>query len=59
MLTGWVLPPAVAAGIGLSLPVAIWAAAGYARHATALPSSMPMVVGMLGATAGWFLYGVA
>lgn len=59
MLTGWVLPPAVAAGIGLSLPVAIWAAAGYARHATALPSSMAMVVGMLGATAGWFLYGVA
>ena len=59
LLAGRVLPPAAAAGLLLSLPVGIWAAATYTRSTDGWPSSLPMVVGMLGATAGWIVSGLA
>ena len=52
LLSGWVLPPAVVFGLMLSLPVAIWASAVFGRQESPVPSSMTMVVGFLGASAG-------
>ncbi len=59
LLTGRGLPAAVAIGIYFSLPVAIWAAWVYGRQESPVPSSMAMVVGFVGASAGWLAAGSA
>jgi 1,4-dihydroxy-2-naphthoate octaprenyltransferase len=59
LLSGWVLPPQVVFGLMLSLPVAIWASAVFGRQESPVPSSMTMVVGFLGASAGWLAAGSA
>ena len=51
------MPREVALGVLLSLPVALWAAFVYGRQESPLPSSLTMVVGMVGAGAGWIAAG--
>jgi 1,4-dihydroxy-2-naphthoate octaprenyltransferase len=51
------MPREVALGVLLSLPVALWAAFVYGRQESPMPSSLTMVVGMVGAGAGWIAAG--
>lgn len=51
------MPREVALGVLLSLPVAMWAAFVYGRQESPMPSSLTMVVGMIGAGAGWIVAG--
>lgn len=57
LLAGRVLPAEVVFGLLLSLPVALWATVVFGRQESPVPSSMTMIVGFLGASAGWLLAG--